>query len=205
VNAFNRLFWGSLLVLVDIRLNGFDIVVDLPGYVLILMGCTALAATSRRFRAAAFATIPLLLLSVTELLSSHQEVPVAANMAMPLGALNTDPTTAIVFLLVIVALDLILVYNICIGIAEQVESDPTIDPRLAKDARTRWILYASMAGIGTLMMTILLADPTTSIRGGGDAGGLIALFFTFFVFAIIVIVLFLKLLRRAHHALGAPS
>jgi hypothetical protein len=49
---FGQIFWGLLLVVLDVRINGFDVLPDFIGYVLVAVGCGGLAGVSRHFSTA---------------------------------------------------------------------------------------------------------------------------------------------------------
>ncbi len=49
---FSQLFWGLLLVILDFSINGFDLLVDGLGYLIVAAGCGGLASLSRRFAVA---------------------------------------------------------------------------------------------------------------------------------------------------------
>jgi hypothetical protein len=49
---FSQIFWGLLLVIVDIRINRLDLVPDFIGYILVAIGCAGLATVSRQFSTA---------------------------------------------------------------------------------------------------------------------------------------------------------
>ena len=51
-SRFGLIFWGLLLVLLDFKINGFDILPDLIGYILVAIGCAGLSNVSRRFSTA---------------------------------------------------------------------------------------------------------------------------------------------------------
>ena len=46
---FGQIFWGLLLVILDININHIDILPDFIGYILVAMGCRGLAMVSHRF------------------------------------------------------------------------------------------------------------------------------------------------------------
>lgn len=48
-NAFKSLFWGVLLVLAYVTINGFDFLIDGLGYLLIAVGCEPLSEESSGF------------------------------------------------------------------------------------------------------------------------------------------------------------
>ncbi|TWT90876.1 hypothetical protein Mal64_12740 [Pseudobythopirellula maris] len=46
---FSQLFWGLLLVILDFSLNGFDLLVDGVGYLIVAAGCSGLSPLSTKF------------------------------------------------------------------------------------------------------------------------------------------------------------
>jgi len=51
-SRFGLIFWGLLLVLLDFNINGFDILPDVIGYILVAIGCAGLSNVSPRFSTA---------------------------------------------------------------------------------------------------------------------------------------------------------
>ena len=49
---FSQLFWGLLLVILDFTINGFDLLPDGLGYLVVAAGCGGLSALSPRFSTA---------------------------------------------------------------------------------------------------------------------------------------------------------
>ena len=49
---FGQIFWGLLLVILDLRFNGFDVLPDFIGYILVAIGCGGIVGLSRRFSTA---------------------------------------------------------------------------------------------------------------------------------------------------------
>ena len=46
---FAQVFWGLLLVILDVSINGFDLLVDGIGYLIAATGCGGLSVLSPRF------------------------------------------------------------------------------------------------------------------------------------------------------------
>jgi hypothetical protein len=46
---FSQIFWGLLLVILDFSINGFDLLADGVGYLIVAAGCRGLASLSNRF------------------------------------------------------------------------------------------------------------------------------------------------------------
>ena len=49
---FSQLFWGLLLVILDFSINGFDLLPDGIGYLIVAAGCGGLSTLSQRFSTA---------------------------------------------------------------------------------------------------------------------------------------------------------
>lgn len=62
---YKKIYWG-LLLLFDIRINGFDILPDTIAYILIFIGLIDLAKENDYFQSAKLITFPLMILSVFE-------------------------------------------------------------------------------------------------------------------------------------------
>lgn len=72
--SFGLIFWGLLVVFVDLRLDSFDVLVDAAGYVMVAVGAGRLSGAAPGFRAAAIVawllTVPGLIDSVQPLKGS---------------------------------------------------------------------------------------------------------------------------------------
>jgi hypothetical protein len=49
---FSQLFWGLLVVILDLSINGFDLLADGVGYLIVAAGCGGLSSLSPRFSTA---------------------------------------------------------------------------------------------------------------------------------------------------------
>lgn len=63
-NSFNKLFWGFLIVILDFRINTFDIIIDTVGYFIVVSALSALSSHSKSFEKAKHIAIVLALLSI---------------------------------------------------------------------------------------------------------------------------------------------
>lgn len=50
MRGFSKLFWGFLIILLDFRIQGFDILPDIIGYLMIYSGLTQLIYLSEHFK-----------------------------------------------------------------------------------------------------------------------------------------------------------
>jgi len=65
-DRFTQIFWGLLLVILDIKINMLDLLPDFIGYILVALGCAGLAKFSSKFygaRTAAWLLVPLALVT----------------------------------------------------------------------------------------------------------------------------------------------
>jgi hypothetical protein len=65
--CFGLIFWGLIFVIVNVTLNGFDLLPDFIGYLLVAVGTDGLGAVSRKFstaRTLAWCLVPVSLASL---------------------------------------------------------------------------------------------------------------------------------------------
>jgi hypothetical protein len=142
---FAQIFWGLLLVILDFSINGFDLLIDGVGYLVVAAGCGGLSVLSPRFTSA---QILCWILAVLWLISFavHGEFAVIYGFA----------TTVV---------NCTMIWQLLGGIR-----DFALDrkrPDLAQRAETRRIAYAAIL-IGSRLAIFAL-------RNSRDAGLLIAI------------------------------
>ena len=188
--AFGQLFWGFFFVMLSFRINRFDILPDVVGYILIFLGTGALAMHNDRFRAAKNASIPLMVLAGIDFIASLGGTsPQRGGIDVPL---SNAIGLAVILGIATLVLSLLMAYNVCMGIADMAGERGLTD--LQREARSRWYLYLAVTIGGFLFLLMALA----AVRSGNTAG-LGALFLLFFIFVIIAAILFLIMLRRAQN------
>jgi hypothetical protein len=85
---FSKLFWGLLLVILDFSINGFDVLADGVGYLLVAAGCRGLSSLSNRFvtaRTLCFVLAVLWLIGLAvrgDIAAAHGLVTMVVNCAM---------------------------------------------------------------------------------------------------------------------------
>ncbi len=135
MTPFARVAAGLVVVLVDLRLPDIDVVADPVGWVLVLLGLTALAGRDPWFRAAVGAAV------------------VGGLCSLP--ALFAEPTGWLT------AVDAIgstaLVFATCTGVIRLVGSDPAA----ATANRIRWIDLA-LTAIGAVLTLVVTTTGTTA-------------------------------------------
>ncbi|MDF2984601.1 MAG: hypothetical protein K0R50_111 [Eubacterium sp.] len=137
--SFDKLSLGFLFVLIDFRIQGFDILPDIIGYVLFAIGFSRLTAYSDYFRKASYANIPMLIIS---LFSIYEKPAQDSGITFgPLGLMGI-PLSIATFIL-----SLLVVYYLFMGIIEMAQSKGLGE--IVQEADTRWkqYLYLQLAGL----------------------------------------------------------
>ncbi len=182
--GFRRIFWGLFLVILDFRINGFDILPDFLGFALIAMGLGLLVPLDRRFLTARVLAVLLIVLSLATLLQ-HTDAAEA----------DAWPTAWALFEVVYDVLDLAMIWLLCGGIIAVAGERGLRD--LADRASFRRMLYVGLAMLGWVVA--LLA------RGGMPKDVLVVLVIGLAVLALVVTFLLMGLMLRAARALGAET
>ncbi|RXZ84187.1 hypothetical protein EBB07_03690 [Paenibacillaceae bacterium] len=111
---YRRMAWGMLFVLIDFRINGFDIVPDWIGYAMISFGCAQLVAGGNKpFRLAQYTALLLFCFAVVNVFTgtfvvwnSNQDIRPEFGFPMLFNGASG-------------VLDLVLVFLLCAGIYKQ--------------------------------------------------------------------------------------
>jgi hypothetical protein len=181
VSPFGKLFWGFLIVLIDVRINGFDLLVDLAGFILIVIGLAELARRNPIFgRARPYATA-LLGLSAFDLFTRTS----AGNSGLLLFG---SAGLAFAFLIALAVVNLMLVYLICRGIGEMARASGAVE--LADLSVTRWQFFLFTYVLSTVL--VIVAATSDSAFG--------ALALVSIIVSLVAAILFAGLLRRADKA-----
>jgi hypothetical protein len=133
MTPFRKLFFGFLIVFIDIRIDGFDLLVDLAGYLLVVVGLAELGIRNRNFaRARVHATV-LLALSALDLL-----IRTPSGVYSKILLFGNEGLTVAFFILLLVV-NLMMIYLICKGIGEMAIAANA--PSLADLAMSRWTVF----------------------------------------------------------------
>lgn len=127
-SSLGRIFWGELLVILDLRINGFDVLPDVIGYFLVALGCQALTAESKKYSTAATCSWILVAASIAAFF-------VPGDVALPFG-------------LVFMVVDCTMVWFLLGGIIDYVLERERAD--LAQKAAARRIAYILIMAITML-------------------------------------------------------
>jgi hypothetical protein len=150
MTPFRKLFFGFLFVFIDIRIGGFDLFVDLAGYLLVVVGLAELGTRNRNFaRARVHATV-LLALSALDLLI---RTPVGGGSKIVL--FGSEGLTVVFFVLLLVV-NLMLIYLICKGVREMAIAANA--PTLADLAMSRWTVFLVMYILSNVLVIAAASD-----------------------------------------------
>ena len=171
-DGFNKIFWGMLFVILDIRISGVDLILpDFIGFILIAIALKRMAPVHERFHRALPFAFALILLSLGDL------VPTQHPMLILLGLAH-------------LACDVILIWHICQGIIDLAEQ--TRNPELAAAASKRRGLYIALMVVGAFVFVAVQAGAAT----------MTVFIAPLAVFAVVVICLMMGLMRKAAEELS---
>jgi hypothetical protein len=170
--GFGKLFWG-ILFFFDFRIQQFDVLPDIIGYILIYIGLEELAGRGMRFREAKKYALPLIILSVFDIINLQAGGPSGFIFVL-----------AFLYVLIYSILNLLLIFNICRGcadLAEGINDQPLVDTSLL-----RWKLYLiSVIMVPVMMFLGLAAMPLAAI-----------LIIPLFIYSTIVLILLMLLMKE---------
>lgn len=137
MTPFNNLFWGFILILLDFRIQGLDIIPDFIGYWKIYSGLKDLVAWNFHFEKAKKLVVPLGFLSILDIYQVQR----------PINEISFEPIFLVFILIGIIVsiIDLFMVFHICKGISEIAEERG--EDELSEKAMNRWqwYLYVKLA------------------------------------------------------------
>lgn len=134
--AYNYLFWGFVLLMFDINVNGFDIIPDILGFILLYKGLSILEYKNINFEKAKRITIVMIILSIIDYILVYIN-PISIGLLL---------------LFTYIILELIIVYRICMGIAE--EAFKVDDYELEDKAIKRFKIFIGVYLLALLSITL---------------------------------------------------
>lgn len=174
-SALRKLYFGFIFVMLSFRIQGFDLLPSIIGYILFAFAFRSLEKQSDYFSLAFKYNIPLIIVSI---FSIYQNPSQATN-------LNFSPLSILVILisLISITLSLLVVYNLFMGIrdmAAQRDND-----NLANESVDKWKQYMYLQ-VAFILAFILAFVPFLSI----------VFIFGIFVFTFIVLFRILGFIKR---------
>jgi len=122
---FSQIFWGLILVLLDLNISNFDVLPDVAGYILVAVGTGGLKAISLKFAIASTLSWILMFFSL-------------------LGFFVSEAHT-----LALIVIDLVMIWNLLGGVIVFCEKHHRTD--LAMRASNRRLAYVVMMVLGTII------------------------------------------------------
>lgn len=171
--GFNKILWGFIF-LFDFRINGFDILPDFIGYILIFLGLKMLAERNENFNKAKLLALPLIFLSLLDIYQTQDNAQVVSHSFFV-------EIIGIAFMVI----SLIMVYRICLGISEM--AGMKSDTELEIKAMQRWKIYL----ISEILLLSVIIIPSFFAL----------LFFPIVIFSFVAYILILLLLKDAERRL----
>ena len=154
--AFQKLFWGFLLIMLDFRIQGIDVLPDVIGYYFFYSGMLMLSGESEHFQKGSSYAIIMMILSVFSL----YEAPASGgNLVGP--SITFSP---LYFLLTIasVVLGLLTAFHLFRGIQEMAMGRNL--PGIEAEAGTRWTQLL-LINLATLLVMVLVILPFLFVLG----------------------------------------
>lgn len=169
--GFNKFFWGFLFIMLDFRIQGFDILPDVIGFILFAMGFHVLAEYSEFFvKGKTFNLFAIFISLFTIYERPNQDGGVHFNLlGMIVGMIS-------------LVLLLIVVYNIFMGIKDMASKLHRFD--IAEEAEKKW-KYFFVFQIAGLFLFVLLLVPSLFI----------VFTFAMFIAAIVLMVIIMRFMK----------
>lgn len=151
-SGLNKLYWGFIFIMLSFRIQGFDILPDIVGYLFFASGFVELASSNTYFNIAAKYNISMIILSIF----SIYQTPVQG------GGINLGPLGIFSIPIGIASfvLNLLVVYNLFMGIKNMAEKREEFD--LVKESNERWNQYKILQ-IAVLFSYILIFIPPLAV------------------------------------------
>ncbi|MDO8147308.1 hypothetical protein Q6350_02580 [Isoptericola sp. b515] len=160
---------GLVIVVLDLRFDGFDVVVDLIGWILVVKALRLLAVRDRAFAVAAVGAVLGGLGSIVQLVPG---LTVGAGVVSVLGAVETLALT-------------VVVVAICTGIARVLAHEPQV-VRHARILRATDVALTVVAlGLGSSPV-LLSAGPTPGTTGWLVGAGAVVLLLGALTFVVLI-------------------
>lgn len=182
--AFRNFYWGFLLIMIDFRIGGLEILPDIAGYILLARGLDALSEQNQWFaRARGYIWLPLIL-SVFQL----YEKPPGVSGAY----VNWGSGWTVLLALAMAISSLLVIYDLFMGIREM--ASRAGNTSIAGEAESKWSQYLgiSIAGLFAFAAAFIPFLGFLYIVG-------------LFVFNLVLTSIIMKLMRRCEYELPGTN
>lgn len=170
--GFDKLFWGFLFIMIDFRVQGFDILPDIIGYILFAVGFSTLAGHSPYFKKAGTLNLVMIVVSI---FSIYEQPNTDGGVHFNLLGLLIGIVSLI--------LGLILVHHLFMGIKEMANRQGKT--QIYEEAEKRWTQYLLLQVAAILAIVMFIIPPLAFI-----------LIIALFVFSIILTVVIMRFMKR---------
>ncbi|MGK0467180.1 hypothetical protein [Clostridium sp.] len=150
--GFNKLYWGFLFTMFSFRIQGFDILPDVVGYLFFAAAFRSLVANSNYFSIAEKYNVPLIILSVFSIYLGPVQ---SGGINLGLLGIFSIPIAIASFVL-----NLLVVYNLFMGIKDMAEKQHEYD--LVRESDEKWNQY-KLLQIATLCAFIIIFIPLMGV------------------------------------------
>jgi hypothetical protein len=182
-NEFTKLYWGFLFIMIGFRIQGFDILPDIVGYLLFASAFNNLASRSAYFETAAKFNIFMIIFSI---FSIYQFPAPDQGQGINLGPLGIF---SIPLAIASVLLNLLVVYNLFRGIKDISEKCGEFD--LAGESDDRWREYKILQ-TAVLFSFILIFIPPIAV----------VFFIVLFIMSIIIAISIMRFIKKCGERLA---
>lgn len=179
--GFDRFFWGFLFIMIDFRIQGFDVLPDIIGFILFALGFKALAEQNSYFAKAKTINLVMVVLSLFQIYERPAEE--SGIHIQPLG---------LVLGLVTLAFTLAVGYHLFMGIRDMASKQKRTD--LEQEATQNWNYFVAIH-MASLLVLILLFIPTLFI----------AVTIAIFIAAILLMLRFMRFMKTCGEELQGEA
>jgi len=170
--GYNKFFWGFLFIMFDFRIQGFDIMPNVIGYILFALGFQALAKHSEYFAKAKIFNLIMIFISLFTIYQNPN----------PNEGVNWSPIGAVTGVVSQVLL-LVVVYHLLMGIKEIASRTNRFD--LVEEADRKWRHFIAFQ-IATVLLVVMIFIPSLFIM----------MVISMFIVSIILMVNLMRFMRR---------
>ena len=151
-SSFNKLYWGFIFIMLSFRIQGFDILPDIVGYLLFASAFRKLISSSTYFSTAAKYNIAMIILSA---LSIYQRPVQGGGIHLGMLGMFSIPIAIVAFVL-----NLLVVYNLFMGIKDMAEKGQEFD--LMNESNEKWNQF-KMLQIASLFSFVFIFIPLLGV------------------------------------------
>lgn len=147
-SGLKKLFCGFIFIMISFRIQGFDILPDIIGYLFLALGFSELIPSSTYFKIASKYNVTMVLLSI---FSIYQKPVQEEGIHLGILGILSIPVAIASFVL-----NLLVIYNLFMGIKDMANKRGEFD--LVKESAERWNQY-KMLQVAVLFSLIVILIP----------------------------------------------